>query len=254
MRLAHIIALLFIISALLGLMIRFYTPDTKITSLNSDGSFVMSESKIAHKTFSKNDASVKYVWYTDPLCNDCINVHKNMADVIKTNMDTGKIEIEFHPVTFVNPNSVYSAITTAWISSAADTCDKNTVLSIMNTIYTKSFKADNKEKSEKGLIETLRNISKTAGAKPNEIRTIVAKLSKVEKMIQSNSDIRDGEDLKKLSPKKDKSIFVPFIYNITKDKAYDSESKESDDIILSELNGEPCSGCDDLDWLGFRSL
>lgn len=247
MRLAHIIALLFIISALLGLMIRFYTPNTKITSLNSDGSFVMSESKIAHKTFSKNDASVKYVWYTDPLCDDCINVHKNMADIIKTNMDTGKIEIEFHPITFVNPKSIYSAITTAWISSAADTCDKDTVLGIMNTVYTKSFKANNKEKSEKGLVYTLRDVSKNAGAKPKEIRSIIAKLSKVEKMVQSNSDIRNNKKLKKLSPKKDKSIFVPFIYNKTKDKAYDSESKESDDIILSELSGEPCAGCDDLD-------
>ena len=176
MKLAHIITLLFIISALLGLMIRFYIPDTKITSLNADGSFVISESKIVHKTFSKN-----------------------------------------------------------------------IVLDIMDIICTKSFKADNKEKSEKDLIKTLRNVSKTAGAKPSEIRTIAAKLNKVKTMIQSNSDIRNNEELKKLSPKEDKSIFVPFIYNITKDKAYDSESKESDDIIFSELNGEPCSGCDDLD-------
>lgn len=247
MKLAHTITLLFTISALLGLIIRFYTPDTNITSLNVDGSFVMSESKIAHKTFSKNKSATKYVWYTDPLCDDCINVHKNMTDIIKTNMNTGKIEIEFHPVTFVNPNSVYSAITTARISSAADTCDKNTVLNIMNTIYTKSFKADNKEKSEKDLAYTLRDISKTAGAKPKEIRSIVAKLNKVEKMIQADSNIRENKELMKLSPKEDKSIFVPFIYNITKDKAYDSESKESDDIILSELNGEPCAGCDDLD-------
>ena len=84
MKSAHTITLLFIISALLGLMIRFYTPDTNITSLNDDGSFVISESKIAHKDFSKNSLSVKYIWYTDTLCDDCINVHKNTADVVKT--------------------------------------------------------------------------------------------------------------------------------------------------------------------------
>ena len=247
MKLAHTITLLFIISALLGLMIRFYTPDTKITSLNSDGSFVMSESKIAHKTFSKNDASVKYVWYTDPLCDDCINVHKNTSDVVKNNLNSGKIEIQFHPISFVNPNSVYSNITTAWISATADTCNKDTILNIMDTIYTESFKTDNKDKSEANLIEALRRISKQAGAKPKEINSITAKLNKVEKMIQIGSNIRENKELIKLSPKEDKSIFVPFIYNITKDKAYDGESKDSDDIILSELNGEPCSGCDDLD-------
>jgi hypothetical protein len=117
----------------------------------------------------------------------------------------------------------------------------------MDAIYTKSFKADNKSKSEADLIETLKSVSKQAGAKPKEIRSIVAKLSKVKVMIQSNNNIRDNKELKKLSPKKDKSIFVPFIYNITKNKAYDGESKEANDIILSELNGEPCSGCDDLD-------
>jgi hypothetical protein len=247
MKLAHTITLLFIISAILGIMIRLYTPDTNITSLNADGSFVISKSKIAHKHFQKNETSTKYVWYTDPLCDDCINVHKNTADIIKTNMDAGKIKIEFHPVTFVNPKSVYSNITTAWISATADTCDKDIVLSLMDAIYTKSFKANNKSKSEAELIKTLKAVSKHKGAKPKEIRSIVAKLNKVEKMIQSNSNIRDDEDLKKLSPKENKSIFVPFIYNITKDKAYDSESKESDDIILSELSGEPCSGCDDLD-------
>ena len=247
MKLAHTITLLFIISALLGLMIRFYTPDTNITSLNKDGSFVISESKIVHKDFSKSTSSVKYIWYTDPLCNDCINVHKNTADVVKNNLNSGKIEIQFHPISFVNPNSVYSNITTAWISATADTCNKDTILNIIDTIYTESFKAANKSKSEADLIETLKAISKHAGAKSKEIRSIVAKLSKVKAMIQADSNIRENKELMKLSPKEDKSIFVPFIYNITKDKAYDSESKESDDIILSELNGEPCAGCDDLD-------
>jgi len=108
MKLAHTITLLFIISALLGLMIRFYTPDTNITSLNDDGSFVISESKIAHKGFSKNSLSVKYIWYTDTLCDDCINVHKNTSDVVKNNLNSGKIEIQFRPISFVNPNSIYS--------------------------------------------------------------------------------------------------------------------------------------------------
>ena len=247
MKLAHTITLLFIISALLGLMIRPYIPDVEITSLNEDGSFVISESKIAHKGFSKNSLSVKYIWYTDPLCDDCINIHKNTSDVVKNNLNSGKIEIQFHPISFVNPNSIYSNMTTAWISATADTCNKDIVLSIMDAIYTKSFKADNKSKSEADLTETLKAISKHAGAKSKEIRSIVAKLSKVKAMIQSNNNIRDNKELKKLSPKKDKSIFVPFIYNITKNKAYDGESKEANDIILSELNGEPCSGCDDLD-------
>ena len=247
MKSAHTITLLFIISALLGLMIRFYTPDTNITSLNDDGSFVISESKIAHKDFSQSKTSVKYIWYTDPLCDDCINIHKNTSDVVKNNLNSGKIEIQFHPISFVNPNSIYSNMTTAWISATADTCNKDIVLSIMDAIYTKSFKADNKSKSEADLIETLKAISKHAGAKLKEIRSIVAKLSKVKAMIQSNNNIRDNKELKKLSPKKDKSIFVPFIYNITKNKAYDGESKEANDIILSELNGELCSGCDDLD-------
>lgn len=247
MKLVHTITLLFIISALLGLMIRPYIPDVEITSLNEDGSFVISKSKIAHKGFSKNSLSVKYIWYTDPLCDDCINIHKNTSDVVKNNLNSGKIEIQFHPISFVNPNSIYSNITTAWISATADTCNKDVVLNIMDTIYTKSFKVDNKSKSEANLIETLKAISKHAGAKLKEIRSIAAKLSKVKAMIQSNNNIRDNKELKKLSPKKDKSIFVPFIYNITKNKAYDGESKEANDIILSELNGEPCSGCDDLD-------
>lgn len=247
MKLAHTITLLFIISALLGLMIRFYTPDTNITSLNDDGSFVISESKIAHKDFSQNKTSVKYIWYTDPLCDDCINIHKNTSDVVKNNLNSGKIEIRFHPISFVNPKSIYSNITTAWISATADTCNKDTILNIMGAIYTKSFKADNKDKSEANLIETLRSVSKQAGAKPKEIRSIVAKLSEVAKMIQIGSNIRENKELIKLSPKEDKSMFVPFIYNITKNKAYDGESKEANDIILSELNGEPCSGCDDLD-------
>ena len=66
-------------------------------------------------------------------------------------------------------------------------------------------------------------------------------------MIQIGSNIRENKELIKLSPKEDKSMFVPFIYNVTKNKAYDGESKDGNDIILSELNGEPCSGCDDLD-------
>lgn len=247
MELAHNITLLFITAAILGFLIRPYVPDVEITSLNEDGSFVISESKITHKDFSKNSSSVKYIWYTDPLCNDCINVHKNTADVVKNNLNSGKIEIQFHPISFVNPNSVYSNITTAWISATADTCNKDTVLSIMDTIYTASFKAANKDKSEANLIETLRSVSKQAGAKPKEIRSIIAKLNKVENMIQAGSNIRENKELIKLSPKEDKSMFVPFIYNKTKNKAYDSESKESNDIILSELNGEPCSGCDDLD-------
>lgn len=247
MELAHNITLLFITAAILGFLIRPYVPDVEITSLNEDGSFVISESKITHKDFSKNSSSVKYIWYTDPLCNDCINVHKNTADVVKNNLNSGKIEIQFHPISFVNPNSVYSNITTAWISATADTCNKDTVLSIMDTIYTTSFKAANKDKSEANLIETLRSVSKQAGAKPKEIRSIIAKLNKVENMIQAGSNIRENKELIKLSPKEDKSMFVPFIYNKTKNKAYDSESKESNDIILSELNGEPCSGCDDLD-------
>lgn len=247
MKLAHTITLLFITAAILGFLIRPYIPDVEITSLNEDGSFVISESKIAHKGFSKNSLSVKYIWYTDTLCDDCINIHKNTSDVVKNNLNSGKIEIQFHPISFVNPNSIYSNMTTAWISTTADTCNKDIVLSIMDAIYTKSFKADNKSKSEADLIETLKAISKHAGAKSKEIRAIVAKLSKVKAMIQSNNNIKDNKELKKLSPKKDKSIFVPFIYNITKNKAYDGESKEANDIILSELNGEPCSGCDDLD-------
>lgn len=247
MKLAHTVTLLFITVAILGFLIRPYIPDVEITSLNKDGSFVVSSSKIAHKDFSKNSSSVKYIWYTDPLCNDCINVHKNTADVVKNNLNSGKIEIQFHPISFVNPNSIYSNMTTAWISATADTCNKDIVLSIMDAIYTKSFKADNKSKSEANLIETLKAVSKHAGAKSKEIRSIVAKLDEVAKMIQIGSNIRENKELIKLSPKKDKSTFVPFIYNITKNKAYDSESKESNDIILSELNGEPCSGCDDLD-------
>lgn len=247
MKLAHTVTLLFITATLLGFLVRPYIPDTKITSLNEDGSFVISESKIAHKDFSQGKTSVKYIWYTDPLCDDCINIHKNTSDVVKNNLNSGKIEIQFHPITFVNPNSVYSNITTAWISATADTCNKDTILNIMDTIYTESFKADNKDKSEADLIETLKNASKQAGAKSKEIRSIVAKLGEVAKMIQIGSNIRENKELKKLSPKKDKSIFVPFIYNITKNKAYDGESKEANDIILSKLNGEPCSGCDDLD-------
>lgn len=246
MKLAHTVTLLFITTAILGFLIRPYIPDTTITSLNKDGSFVISESKIAHKDFSQGKTSVKYIWYTDPLCDDCINIHKNTSDVVKNNLNSGKIEIQFHPISFVNPNSIYSNMTTAWISATADTCNKDIVLSIMDAIYTKSFKADNKSKSEANLTETLKAVSKHAGAKSKEIRFIVTKLSKVKAIIQSNNNIRDNKELKKLSPKKDKSIFVPFIYNITKNKAYDGESKEVNDIILSELNGEPCSGCDDL--------
>lgn len=181
MKLAHTITLLFITVAILGFLIRPYIPDVEITSLNKDGSFVVSESKIAHKDFSKNSSSVKYIWYTDPLCNDCINVHKNTADVVKNNLNSGKIEIQFHPISFVNPTSVYSNITTAWMSATADTCNKDTVLNIMDTIYTESFKADNKDKSEANLIETLRSVSKQARVKPKEIRSIIAKLNKVEK-------------------------------------------------------------------------
>lgn len=246
MKLAHTITLLFITAAILGFLIRPYIPDVEITSLNEDGFFVISESKMAHKGFSKNSSSVKYIWYTDPLCNDCINVHKNTADVVKNNLNSGKIEIQFHPISFVNPTSIYSNITTAWISATADTCNKDTILNIMDTIYTESFKAANKDKSEADLIETLKSVSKQAGTKPKEIRSIVAKLDEVAKMIQIGSNIRENKELIKLSPKKDKSIFVPFIYNITKNKVYDGESKEANDIILSELNGEPCSGCDDL--------
>ena len=247
MKLAHTITLLFITTAILGFLIRPYIPDTTITSLNEDGSFVVSSSKIAHKDFSQSKTSVKYIWYTDPLCDDCINVHKNTADIVKNNLNSGKIAIQFHPVSFVNPNSVYSNITTAWISATADTCNKDTILNTMDAIYTESFKADNKDKSEANLIETLRSVSKQAGAKPKEIRSIIAKLNKVENMIQAGSNIRENKELIKLSPKEDKSMFVPFIYNKIKNKAYDSESKEPNDIILSELNGEPCSGCDDLD-------
>lgn len=247
MKLAHTITLLFITAAILGFLIRPYIPDVEITSLNEDGSFVISESKIAHKGFSKNSLSVKYIWYTDTLCDDCINVHKNTADVVKNNLNSGKIEIQFHPISFVNPDSMYSNMTTAWISATADTCNKDTVLNIMDTIYTKSFKTDNKDKSEANLIETLRSVSKQAGAKPKEIKSIIAKLNKVENMIQIGSNIRENKELIKLSPKEDKSMFVPFIYNKTKNKAYDGESKAGNDIILSELNGEPCSGCDDLD-------
>ena len=247
MKLAHTITLLFITAAILGFLIRSYVPDVEITSLNEDGSFVISESKIAHKDFSKSTSSVKYIWYTDPLCDDCINVHKNTADVVKNNLNSGKIEIQFHPISFVNPNSVYSNITTAWISATANTCNKDTILNIIDNIYTKSFKAANKDKSEANLIETLKSVSKQAGAKPKEIRSIVAKLGEVAKMIQIGSNIRENKELIKLSPKEDKSMFVPFIYNVTKNKAYDGESNETNDIILSELNGEPCSGCDDLD-------
>ena len=142
---------------------------------------------------------------------------------------------------------MYSNITTAWISATADTCDKDTILNIIDNIYTKSFKAANKDKSETNLIETLKSVSKQAGAKPKEIRSIVAKLGEVAKMIQIGSNIRENKELIKLSPKEDKSMFVPFIYNVTKNKAYNGESNEANDIILSELNGEPCSGCDDLD-------
>ena len=247
MKLAHTITLLFITAAILGFLIRPYIPDVEITSLNEDGSFIISESKIAHKDFSKNNSSVKYIWYTDPLCDDYINVHKNTSDVVKNNLNSGKIEIQFHPISFVNPNSMYSNMTTAWISATADTCNKDIVLSIMDAIYTKSFKSANKDKSEANLIKTLKSVSKQAGTKPKEIKSIVAKLDEVAKMIQIGSNIRENKELIKLSPKKDKSIFVPFIYNITKNKAYDGESKEANDIILSELNGEPCSGCDDLD-------
>lgn len=35
-------------------------------------------------------------------------------------------------------------------------------------------------------------------------------------MIQIGSNIRENKELIKLSPKEDKSMFVPFIYNVTK--------------------------------------
>ena len=219
----------------------------EINSLGPDGAFVISASKITHKDFTDNPDIRKYHWYTDAYCDDCIRVHEASKDLINKLTNEYKIEIMIHPLNFLEKYSnKYSLITAAWLSALADTCDKKTTMNFMNIIYTPEFKNQNKDKSENDLITSLHETTIKAGATHKSVYTIKSKLETVKSMIAKNDNIRDNKELKAISTKPDKHIFVPFIYNTIEKKAYDGENINTNDAVLSKLKGENCDYCDDL--------
>ena len=226
----------------------YNSKETKVTinkpnNINEDGSFVLSNSTIK-KDFEKKDGVRTYNWYADPYCPDCIRIHEATHEYIEQSLKDGSIQIMFHPLNFTSHKSgEYSLTISAWVSGLADVSqDSEKVYKFMTKIWNNATKEDLKNLTDVSLEEKIVNIANEIGFSKKEVKQVSDNLKGYEFAInQASVNIRRMDKFKELSPKKDKSFFVPFIYG-ENGKALDGESEKIDSDILGPLKGlVPCS-------------
>lgn len=207
-------------------------------NINEDGSFVLSNSTIT-KDFNKKDGVRTYNWYVDPYCPDCIRVHEATHEYVEKSLKDGSIQIMFHPLNFTSHKSGdYSLTVSAWVSGLADVSrDSDKIYKFMTKIWNKSTKEDLKNLTGVSLEEKIVNIANEIGFSKEEVKQVSDNLKGYEFAINKASvNIRKMDKFKELSPKQDKSFFLPFIYG-ENGKALDGESEKIDSDILAPLKG-----------------
>lgn len=218
---------------------------TKFTNVNYDGSFVIKvkDGKITTSPeFTPDKKARQYEWYSDPLCGDCIRAHKATNEYVEKAVKNGEMEIKYHPLNYLSQytDNDYSLKASAWVVAIADKSPEN-IYKFMDLLYNEKYR-DNymtDKKVEKAFME----LAKKAGVSNSNAEYILRNLEKYENSVNRASvNIRRFDKWKAMSPKEDKTFFVPFIFNVNDKKALLGESENAKDEILKPLQGVSCSG------------
>lgn len=228
--------------------------------INKDGSFVIYSTNHkdykVKKDFSKNKKVKHYEWYTDVASRDCINAHYFTYMSILPEILRGKLEIKFHPVNYLSKYSTndYSLLGASYISGFAEYGSGNDTVYIMLNIYDsdtkeKLIKSTNLEKDfPKYLKEELMPPATLEGFIRNENKIYSNTVDMITKnkyklryaINQGSINLCKDKKLAERSPKDDKSIYVPFIFdNDKKDsKALITEFEYIPNSIVKPLTGK----------------
>lgn len=217
-------------------------------NINRDGSFVLRKQEdkiIVSKEFSEDKNAVirQFEWYTDPLCPDCMRAHKGTEEYISKALAEGIIEIKFHSLNFL-PHAIennYSLAVSAWTIAIAEK-EPDKIIEFMNKTYSDELKE--KLIPESDVQKALLNyIIENKILDEHEALEIYKDLEKYEDTVNRGSvGIRKFKKWQDLSPKEEKTFFVPFIYNIKSGKALNGESEDTKTEILEPLQGYvPCA-------------
>lgn len=204
----------------------------------TDGSFVLASTDEAFTEFTKSDTSRKFEWYMDTFCGDCIRTHQKTHDYVEKALADGSLEIRFHPLNYLSHYSEeYSGRTAAFLLGIADKGGKKAVLNAMKSLMDKDLREKMKGIKGEQLDNDLSDLFVREGVDKKAVEFARKNVDRYEAIVNKASvNIRRMKKWEDISPKEDKSFFVPFIYEEGK-KALDGENEDTEKAVLDPLMG-----------------
>lgn len=196
------------------------------SSLNEDGSYVMTSEGIKSDFTNKNNK--KILWYEDFTCPDCKRVHEKSKEYIKKMIEENKIEIKYYPLGFLDKylDNEYSTRSASWVLGVVKYSPKN-LEDFIDLLYKNEIDIELRDE------EFLKTQARTAKVSEQDIQKIENDMENLKQIVSKSTKAAiKNEELLKISP--ENKFFVPFI--VIDNQVLNGESENVENDIISPIN------------------